>query len=119
MALFAVALCVLVPLSALVLVLLLLGVSGAASVHVEAAATELLQSDVPDRVRAHVLGVTDALMVGAAMIGSFVGPVLVEAVGGSASLAVLAIVTVVAGALVLPVVRHSATLRGSSAVEAD
>lgn len=107
MAAFALALVLLVPTSALVAALVVLFVGGACAVHVEAAATELLQASVPDQVRAGVLGVTDALMVGAAMIGSFVGPMLVGALGGSAVLFVLAGVTVVAGAIALPVVRES------------
>jgi hypothetical protein len=106
MALFAAVLSALVPVpvTGLALVFALLGAAGAAAVHVEAAATELLQAHVPDRIRAHLLGVTDALMVGAAMVGSFGGPVLVGWAGGAASLAVLALVTLVAGALALPIV---------------
>lgn len=116
MALVAAALTTLVPLTAMTSVLVVLALTGAASVHVEAAATELLQAHVPDRVRAHVLGVTDALMVGAAMIGSFVGPVLVEAIGGSGSLVVLAGFTVVAGIVVLPVASRGRASRRSAPI---
>ena len=55
-----------------------LALAGAAGVHVEGAATETIQDAVPDSARAGVLGLTDSVMVGAALAGSLLAPALVS-----------------------------------------
>jgi MFS family permease len=74
-----------------------LAVVGAAAVHVEAAATRMLQEDVPDPVRASALGLTDSAMVAAAMIGSLSGPLLVDLAGPRLLLMTLATLAILAG----------------------
>lgn len=54
---------------------------GAATVHVEGAVTEAIQDAVPDAQRAGALGLTDSVMVGAALAGSLVAPWLSSALG--------------------------------------
>ena len=71
----------------------LLALVGAASVQVESAVTETIQDGVPDERRAGVLGLTDSVMVGAAMVGSLLAPWLASAVGARASLLLIAAVT--------------------------
>ena len=73
----------------------LLAVVGAASVHVESAVTETIQDGVPDEQRAGVLGLTDSVMVGAAMVGSLLAPWLASVVGARASLLLIAAVTMI------------------------
>jgi MFS family permease len=83
-------------------VLLPLAVAGAASVHVEGAATETIQDGVADRHRAGVLGLTDSVMVGAAMAVSLVTPWLATTFGPRgllAGLVVLCLLLVLATAL--------------------
>ena len=63
--------------------------AGAAAVHVEGAVTGALQEAVADRHRAGVLGAADAVMVGAAMLGSLVAPTLAEGLGGPVLLVLL------------------------------
>ena len=57
-----------------------LALAGAAAVSVEAAATSVLQEVVSDDVRATVLGLNDSVIVAAALVGSLLAPVSVEAV---------------------------------------
>lgn len=106
MAVFAAVLVALVAADALPAAVAVLALGGAVAVHVEAAATEVLQAAVPEAVRAGVLGTTDALMVAAAMVGSLVGPFALSALGPAGLLAGLAVLTVVAGAVALPVIRE-------------
>ena len=56
-------------------------VAGAAGTVVECASTEVLQRSVPDRVLAFSLGLSDAIMVLAAMLGALVAPWLAGALG--------------------------------------
>ncbi len=104
---FAVALVALVPIGALAGAVAVLSCAGALAVHVEAAATEVLQREVPDEVRAGVMGATDALMVCAALVGAGVGPLLLARAEPVGLLLGLALVTVVSGFVALPVVRES------------
>jgi len=67
-----------------------LGVAGAATVYVEGAVTETIQNAVPDDHRAGVLGLTDSVMVGAAMAGSLVAPSLASLLGARPLVALLA-----------------------------
>ena len=85
-----------VPSPSLVWAVLPLAVVGAAAVQVESAATGIIQTHAPDRVRASVLGVTDTAMVGAAMVGAFAAPVAVAGVGSRPVLAGAAGLCVVA-----------------------
>jgi hypothetical protein len=78
--------------------LLPLAVAGAATVHVEGALTETIQDGVPDAARAGVLGLTDSVMVGAAMIGSLLAPWLAATVGAPLLLVILAAATVAGAA---------------------
>ncbi|MFN8192804.1 MAG: MFS transporter [Nocardioidaceae bacterium] len=87
------------PTPALVWALLPLALVGAVAVHVEAAATSILQEAVPDAVRASVLGLADTTMVGAALLGSLLGPALVEAAGPRVLLAVVATLAVATAVL--------------------
>lgn len=72
-----------------------LGLAGALAVAVEAAATGILQDSVPDEVRASVLGLTDTVMVAAALAGSLVGPLAVAWLGPYLVLAGAALTAVV------------------------
>ncbi len=67
-----------------------LALAGAAAVQVESAATEVIQLSVPDRSRAGMLGLTDSVMVGAALLGSLGAPLLGEHAGGRAAVLLLA-----------------------------
>ena len=71
-----------------------LALTGAVAVRVEAAATAQLQERLPNAVCASVLGLTDTAMVGAALLGSLVGPVLVGLTGPVPVLLVLALATI-------------------------
>ena len=119
MVVFGGALFALVPAAWPVAVLAALALAGGIAVHVEAAATELLQDGVPDRIRSAVLGVTDSAMVSAAAVGSLSGPLLVSLWGGTGLLVGLAVATAVAGFIALPTVvrgvTRSAVDPGSSA----
>ncbi len=82
---------VLVPVvPGLLLTLPALAVAGAAAVHVEGAATETIQDGVPDAHRAGALGLTDSAMVGAALLGALVAPLLVGLLGATWFVALLA-----------------------------
>jgi MFS family permease len=67
-----------------------LALVGAVSVHVESALTETIQDAVPDGARAGVLGLTDTVMVAAALLGSLVAPWLSSALGPRAAVLLLA-----------------------------
>jgi MFS family permease len=75
-----------------------LAVAGAATVHVEGALTETIQDGVPDNARAGVLGLTDSVMVGAAMLGSLVAPWIAATIGARGLLVLLAAVAVTGAA---------------------
>jgi MFS family permease len=68
-----------------------LALVGAAAVHVESAVTEQIQDAVPDEHRAGTLGLTDSVMVGAALVGSLLAPTLVSALGPRGLLVLLAV----------------------------
>ncbi len=70
---------------ALMWAVLPLAVAGAATVHVEGALTETIQDAVPDAARAGVLGLTDSVMVGAALVSSLVTPWLATVLGRKAA----------------------------------
>ncbi len=78
-----------------------LALVGAAAVHVEGAVTGQIQDAVPDEHRAGTLGLTDSVMVGAALVGSLVAPALVSALGPRGLLVLLAAACVAAA--VVPV----------------
>jgi hypothetical protein len=71
-----------------------LTLAGAATVHVEGAVTEAIQDAVPDSQRAGALGLTDSVMVGAALAGSLVAPRLSSALGPREVLVFLAAASV-------------------------
>ena len=99
---------ILVPVSPhLLLALPALAVVGAAAVHVESAATETIQDGVPDAQRAGTLGLTDSAMVGAAMLGALLAPVMVSLLGAGWFVALLA-VSCAATAARLPTSRRPA-----------
>jgi MFS family permease len=58
-----------------------LALVGAASVAVEASATGVLQDELPDSVRATVLGINDTVIISAALAGSLLAPVAIAHVG--------------------------------------
>ncbi len=66
-----------------------LALAGATAVQVEGAVTETLQDAVADRHRAGLLGLTDSVMVAAALAGSLLAPPLVSALGAPGLLALL------------------------------
>jgi predicted MFS family arabinose efflux permease len=80
-------------------VLVVLAIAGAAAVHVEGAVTEVIHDRVPDTRRAGTLGLTDSVMVAAAMLGSLVAPPLAAWLGARELVALLA-ATCVAAAVV-------------------
>lgn len=67
-------------------------IAGAAGTVVECASTEVLQQSVPDRVCAFSLGLSDAIMVLAAMLGALVAPWLAGFLGPVALFVTLALV---------------------------
>ncbi len=71
--------------------LLPLVLAGAAAVHAESAATGIVQHEADDDVRASLFGLADACMVGAAMLGALVAPVLADMVGPALMLGALAL----------------------------
>lgn len=74
-----------------------LALAGAAAVSVEAGATAVLQEHVGDEVRATVLGITDTVIITAALAGSLVAPVAVNLVGGAVLLGAMALIILVVG----------------------
>ncbi len=81
--LLALGLVLVVPVPSLAWSLAPLALAGAAAVSVEAGATAVLQEHVCDEVRATVLGINDTVIIAAALVGSLIAPVAVEAVGGA------------------------------------
>ena len=67
LAAMGVALVTVAPTPGLVWALIPLAVIGAVAVHIESAATSILQERLPDAVRASVLGLADTAMVAAAL----------------------------------------------------
>ena len=65
-----------------------LAIAGAAGTAVECASTDVLQRSVPDRFRAFSLGLTDSIMVAAAMLGSLLLPQLSRGIGAPLGLRV-------------------------------
>jgi MFS family permease len=98
----AVGLLLLAPTSGIVWALVPLAVVGAASVAVEAAATGVLQDELPDEVRATVLGLNDTIIIAAALAGTVLAPVAVAGLGGTAVLGVLGVAVGVVAAWVRP-----------------
>jgi MFS family permease len=68
----------------------LLGLAGACAVAVESLVTGTLQRVVPDRHRAGALGLADAVMVGACLVGSLVGPHLAGLTGARPAMVLVA-----------------------------
>jgi hypothetical protein len=61
--------------------LLPLALVGAAATHVECEVTGVIQRSVPDQARAFALGVTDCVMVAAALLGALLAPWLSDVFG--------------------------------------
>lgn len=91
-----------VPASSLAWSLAPLALVGAASVAVEASATGVLQDELPDSVRATVLGINDTVIISAALVGSLVAPVAIAHVGGPVVLALTALLVLLAAWWVRP-----------------
>jgi MFS family permease len=79
-----------------------LALVGATSVAVEASATGVLQDELPDSVRATVLGLNDTVIITAALVGSLLAPVAIAHVGGSLVLTATAVLVLLAGWWVRP-----------------
>ena len=75
-----------------------LAIAGAAGTAVECASTDVLQRSVPDRFRAFSLGLTDSIMVAAAMLGSLLVPLLSSGIGAPAAFVVCGVGVVAAAA---------------------
>lgn len=86
-------------------------VAGAATVHVEGALTEAIQDAIPDDQRAGILGLTDSVMVAAALLASLVAPTLASAVGPGTLVAALAVSCIAVAALLR---RRSVSRRAAS-----
>ena len=86
----ALALILVAPAPSLAWALVPIALVGAVSVSVESGATGVLQDEVPDEVRATVLGLTDSIIISAALVGTLVAPLLVAVAGGPGIFAVLA-----------------------------
>ena len=65
----------------------------------ECASTDVLQRSVPDRFRAFSLGLTDSIMVAAAMLGSLLVPLLSRGIGAPEAFVVCGAGVVAAAAL--------------------
>ena len=89
-----------------------LAVAGAAGTAVECAGTDVLQRSVPDRFRAFSLGLTDSIMVAAAMLGSLMLPLLTSAVGAPAAFVLCGVGVVAAAAFSRRRVRREARIDG-------
>ncbi|MBV9829950.1 MAG: MFS transporter [Marmoricola sp.] len=90
MVLLAVGLVLVVPVPSLAWSLLPLAVVGAASVAVEASATVVMQDELPDSVRASVLGLNDAVIIASALVGALVAAPAIALLGGPTVLVVTA-----------------------------
>jgi MFS family permease len=93
--------------------LLPLGLAGAATVHAESAATGIIQAETPDEVRASMFGVADACMVGAAMAGALLAPLVASSVSPQVLLVLLALL---AGGTAAVLTRATAQRRPSTTV---
>ena len=93
--------------------LLPLGVAGAASVHAESAATGIIQAEAPDEVRAAMFGLADACMVGAAMVGALLAPIVAAVV--TPELVMLGLAGVAAGGSAA-ILRRTGQLRPATTV---
>jgi MFS family permease len=71
-----------------------LAIAGAAGTAVECASTDVLQRSVPDRFRAFSLGLTDSIMVAAAMLGSLLLPQLSRGIGAPGAIVLSGFVVV-------------------------
>jgi hypothetical protein len=80
--------------------LLPLVLAGASAVHAESAATGIIQSRARDDVRASLFGLADACMVGAAMVGALVAPVLAARIGPGVLMSALALLALVSASIV-------------------
>ena len=67
-----------------------LALAGAATVHAESAATAIIQAEAPDEVRATMFGLADACMVGAALAGALLAPLVAALVTAQVLLVALA-----------------------------
>jgi hypothetical protein len=77
-------------------------VTGAAATVVECISTDVLQRAVPDHLRAFSLGLTDAAMVSAALLGALLVPLLISLTGPSMSFLILgALLLLIAGSVQL------------------
>ncbi len=76
-----------------------LALFGAASLQAEAAATELIQRHTRDDQRAGVLGLTDSVIVAAAMVGTAAAPALAALLGPRPLILVLGLALVAATSL--------------------
>lgn len=68
-----------------------LALAGAATVHAESAATAIIQVEAPDEVRASMFGLADSCMVGAALAGALLAPLVAALVTAQALLLGLAL----------------------------
>ena len=76
-----------------------LALASAAGTAVECASTDVLQRSVPDRFRAFSLGLTDSIMVAAAMLGSLLVPLLSTGIGVPEAFVVCGVGVVAAAAV--------------------
>jgi MFS family permease len=79
-----------------------LALVGATCVAVEASATGVLQDELPDSVRATVLGLNDTVIISAALAGSLLAPVAIARVGGAFVLTATAGLVLLAAVWVRP-----------------
>ena len=93
----------------------LLLAAGACATHVESAATATLQEQVPDEVRASILGLTDSAMVAAAMAGAALAPFVVGLVSPMVAVAALAVIVAANGGSAALVVRRAESPTGAEA----
>jgi MFS family permease len=75
---------------------------GAASVHVEAVSTALIQAATPNSARSAALGLADSVMVAAAAVAAAVTPLLCSIAGGRAVIAAAAIAALALRRLLVP-----------------
>jgi MFS family permease len=87
---------------ALALAALPLAAFGAASVHVEAVSTALIQAATPNSGRSAALGLADSVMVGAAAVAAAVTPLLCTLAGGRAVIAAAALPALALRRLLVP-----------------
>lgn len=93
------------------LALLLMGMVGVGNIIFDVVAMTILQRVVPEHLLARVLGILDALAVGAMLVGSVLAPLLVRLFGLNAALLVVGIVLPAGCLFSIPRLR---TLRGAA-----